>query len=145
MLLKPGPCLLAPLYFPAYLQFLNFKLENLVYFNVYTVIFPIGFVLYAIYDPSLTRKANIWGRKQGFYKKLVILFILMEILFFQEKPIKIYDHSFKSFFKFPFIFIGSFPSLIFINNVFNQSPKTNQSSNQRNDPLYKHRQKTKIK
>lgn len=126
------------LYYTAYLYFLNYKLKSLAHFNVYTVIYHIGFLLYAIYDPNLTRKANTGERKQGFYKYLVRLFILMEIVFFQENQLKIYDHSFKSFFKFPFIFIGSFNPLVFINNVFNQSPKTNQSSNQWNDPLYKH-------
>lgn len=76
------------LYFTAYLYFLNYKIESLAYFNVYTVIYFIGFLLYAIYDPSLTRKANIGARKKGFLQKLVRLFILMEILFLQENQLK---------------------------------------------------------
>lgn len=56
------------LYFTAYLYFLNYKIESLAYFNVYTVIYLIGFLLYAIYDPGLTRKANTGARKKGFYK-----------------------------------------------------------------------------
>lgn len=76
------------LYFTAYLYFLNYRIESLAYFNVYTVIYLIGFLLYAIYDPSLTRKANTGARKKGFLQKLVRLFILMEILFLQENQLK---------------------------------------------------------
>lgn len=75
-------------YFTAYLYFLNYRLESLAHFNVYTVIYHIGFLLYAIYDPSLTREANTEERKHGFYKYLVRLFILMEILFLQENQLK---------------------------------------------------------
>lgn len=90
------------------------------------MIYLIGFLLYSIYDSRFNKKGKYLGRENRASTKTGEIIYTDGDIVLSRKPIKIYNNSFKSFFKFPFIFIVSFSPLIFINNVFNQSPKSNQ-------------------